>query len=292
MAMNLRNSELIINDDGAIYHLHLRPEHVAKHIITVGDPARVDALAKHLDSVSNSVQHREFKATTGMVGNQRLTIISTGIGTDNIDIVMNELDALVNIDFETRTIKPEHTKLNFYRIGTSGGLGDGVDVDSFVVSQYAIGLDGLLHFYKRNTNENEDSITEITRVALKEKLPNVNPYASEVAEELIARVPQNFIRGITVTADGFYGPQGRELRAQVQSDSLLMDLKNISYKGVPVTNFEMETAGIYGMARVLGHNAISLNAILANRNTGKFSNQPHKAITRLIEIFFEEILPS
>lgn len=272
--MFIPESELILNPDNSIYHLKLKPGEIAKDIITVGDPDRVDMVAKYLDKREIERSCREFKTITGSIGDRRLTIISTGIGTDNIDIVFNELDALVNVDFDTRKVKEDHTALNFYRIGTSGAIREDVPLDSIVVSRYALGFDGLLHFYE------SDGVREhgLERCIDSEQ----SRYGVSSSVKLFEAFKRLGKAGVTVTADGFYGPQSRAIRVKPSFDVPTL-FGHKSYKDVPFTNLEMETAGIYGLAALLGHEAISLNAILANRITRSFSSQPVKTVDRLIE---------
>ncbi len=272
-------SELILTPEGRIYHLNLAPEDIATNIITVGDPERVHAVSKHFDTIEVKVQKREFVTHTGTIGGKRLSVVSTGIGTDNIDIVFNELDALANIDFSTRLPKKEHTVLNFIRIGTTGGLQADIPVDSFLASAYGVGLGGLLHFYPLAYNENEQALTQ--------QFPNLDnkvfPYVAQASEDLLNLLADDITRGITITCPGFYGPQFRSLRIQAAMSDLFDELKDFSYQNLRITNFEMETAGIYGMARLLGHRALSLNAILANRSQKQFSADPKAIVNRLIE---------
>ncbi len=270
--MFIPSSELIINPDNSIYHLKLRPDEIADTIITVGDPDRVDLVAKHLDHIHLERQAREFKTITGALNGKDLSIISTGIGTDNIDIVLNELDALANIDFKTRKIKDRFRPLTFIRIGTSGAIQESVPLDSTIISAYACGLDGLLNFYDAD---------RVREVELERKLPStLNSYAIAADSTLLSKFSNLGKQGITITANGFYGPQARTLRLKSSFDLATQDK---SYEGLSFTNLEMETAGIYGLAKLLGHKAISLNAILANRVTNEFSEHPLKTIKLLIE---------
>ncbi len=272
----IKESELILNSDGSIYHLQLKPGEVAKTIITVGDPDRVDNITSHFDSISVNKRNREFKTVTGLLGNKRLTVIATGIGTDNIDIVFNELDALFNIDFNTRTIKDNLISLDFIRIGTSGSINPKIPVNSIVVSQSAVGLDGLLNFYdaeKMRCLELESAFKDQTDIP--------NSYAVQCSAKLLSKFESIGTKGITITADGFYGPQSRNLRLDYKYNLVEMT-KDFSFEGTEITNLEMETAGIYGLAKMLGHNAISLNAILASRCNGEFSNKPSEVINHLI----------
>ena len=282
MTKRIAESELILNPDGSIYHLNLKPGQIANDIITVGDPDRVDSVSQHFDRIETTVSKREFKTVTGGIGPKRLTVISTGIGTDNIDIVFTELDALVNVDFETRQKKETHTSLNFYRIGTSGSLYAELNVNAILLSKMAIGLDGLMHYYDTINSNDEQLLVEKAKSALS-KLPMVNPYATTASLDLIQKFSELGMQGITVTATGFYGPQGREVIASPKSRNFLDDMGAISLNEIRVTNLEMETAGIYGMASLLGHHAISINAILANRIHQTFSEEPAKVVNRLIQ---------
>ncbi len=266
-------SELIINPDNSVYHLKIKPDEIANTIITVGDPNRVNEVIKHFDKIHLERVNREFKTVTGELSGQTFTVISTGIGTDNIDIVLNELDALVNIDFDTREVKPIKRELTFIRIGTSGAIRQDIPTDSIVISKYAIGFEGLLHFYE------SDSV-RIADIEVQCSGP-IQPYAVGTDDRLISDFSKLGRLGITCTASGFYAPQSRQLRLKSQFN-FTESVSNVSYKGLSPTNLEMETAGIYGLAALLGHRAISLNAILANRVTNEFSSQPSKTVELLI----------
>ena len=282
--MAIASSELILNSDGSIYHLNLRPEDIAPTIITVGDQDRVAKVSQYFDKILVKKQHREFVTHTGELNGKRLTVISTGIGTDNIDIVLNELDALVNIDFNTKSIKNELTSLDIVRIGTSGIIREDVELDSFLVSKHAIGIDNLMHFYKDYAKlENMD-----LRHSFRQNInPNLNFYCTSSSSKWLNQIPNIFTKGITLTCSGFYAPQLRSIRLSPQFDSLFTDLDNFRFENLKVTNMEMETAGIYGLAQLLGHSAVSFNALLANRRTGEFSHQPQKTIKILIETVLE-----
>lgn len=285
--MRIPESELILNNDGSIYHLNIRPEHLAETVITVGDPDRVAAVSKYFDEVEFKTGKREFHTHTGRIGNKRLTVISTGIGTDNIDIVFNELDALVNIDLETREVKAEHTTLDFIRIGTSGCLQADIPIDSFLVSSHGLGTDGLGLFYGQELDSDSQKIFEHINADFQFPL---SPYFSVGSQALIDKVCPNFLRGITTTCTGFYGPQGRELRLKSKVAQLLPQLSGFRHGDIRITNFEMETAGIYLMANLLGHRAISCNALLANRITNEFSSTPKKTTERLIQTVLERLV--
>jgi len=282
MIKRIGESELILNPDGSIYHLNLKPGEIAEDIITVGDPGRVDKVAKHFDKIDVEVTKREFKTVTGWIGSKRLTVISTGIGTDNIDIVITELDALANIDFESRTKKSTHTSLRFIRIGTSGSLDASLDVDEVLISEMSIGIDGLMHYYNLEHTEDELELNKRAKHALS-NLPNVIPYSTTASPELVNMFAPLGKKGITITATGFYGPQGRFIIAAPKSSTFLDDLGTVGIGDLKVTNFEMETAGIYGMSSILGHKAVSINAIIANRVHQTFSTRPKEFVEQLIK---------
>lgn len=285
----IRESELIINNRGAIYHLNLLPEEIADVIILVGDPGRVTEVSKYFDKLELTSQHREFITHTGYIANKRLSVVSTGIGTDNIDIVMNELDALVNIDFTSRTIKPNPGKLKIIRIGTAGSLQRDIPVDDFVVSTHAIGIDNLLHFYYSENNTEEQQLLQsfLTQVPLAQN--NGLPYIGSAHISLIKHFSDGFHHGITVTSPGFYGPQGRVLRLGLRNPDLLNRLSAYLYGIHRILNFEMETAAIYAMGSLLGHHCVSVNAIIANRVNNQFSLAPQETIDRLIRKALDRI---
>jgi uridine phosphorylase len=279
----IAESELIINNRGAIYHLDCIPTEIATNIITVGDPDRVKEVSKHFDKIECKNQHREFVTHTGYIGNKRISCISTGIGTDNIDIVLNELDALVNIDFTTRQIKEQLTHLNIIRIGTSGSLQKNIPVDSFVASSHGLGIDNLLNFYLLQNNNEEEQLVQqfITQTQLHNKF--AHPYISSASGFLLKHFVTGFHQGITVTCPGFYGPQGRVLRMGLANAALIDNLTSFSFGNHRISNFEMETAGIYGLSKILGHHCLSLNAIVANRITKEFSKDANAAVENLIK---------
>ncbi|MFK7982316.1 MAG: nucleoside phosphorylase [Saprospiraceae bacterium] len=299
----LVDSELILNPNGSIYHLNLLPEQVAETIITVGDPDRVDSVSKHFDRLDCKVQKREFVTHTGWIGDKRLTVISTGIGTGNIDIVFNELDALFNIDLKRKAIKENLTNLKFIRIGTSGCLKKEIPINAFLVSEFAVGMDNLLNYYQLKRNASEKNLKRTLRQFLKHRTTRINkvPYVFGANETLVHQLGKGFLKGITLTCPGFYGPQGRQLRAKNKEANLLdhfaafnQEKYQFTHKkkkhNWQITNFEMETAGIYGMAKLLGHQAISFNALLANRATGTFSKKPKKVVNQLIEKVLETVI--
>jgi uridine phosphorylase len=281
--MQIAPSELIINEDGSIYHLKLKPDEIAQKIITVGDPDRVDKITKYMSHIHVSKKKREFYTVTGEIDGENITVISTGIGSDNIDIVFNELDALVNIDFETREIKDQLTKLTFFRLGTSGALQPDIPVDAFVASEYGVGLEGLIHYYDYKAKGPSKELEEAVRACLCNDLPKIFPYAAATLPELIDVVPNSYIKGITLTMGGFYGPQGRKLRINLEHKSFLHQLQQLRWNGKSMTNFEMETSAIYAMASLLGHRALSFNVILANRALGTFSPDPAAGVENLIK---------
>ena len=287
MTKIIPDSELILNPDGSIYHLNLHPADIANDIITVGDPDRVDNVASRLDEIYLTKHKREFKTITGRVGSKDVTILSTGIGTDNIDIVFTELDALVNIDLDSRQKKADHVKINFYRLGTSGALRADVPVGSTLISQYAIGLESLMHFYDYDERTvTAKNLTNKARAAIAKMLPNIYPYTTAASTRLTNVYGGLGKLGVTVTATGFYGPQGRSVLAKPKHTTFLDELAKIEEHESAVTNLEMETAGIYGMAHVLGHEAISFNAIIANRISQKFSSDPKQVVDNMIDEFF------
>ena len=258
-------SELILNPDGSIYHLNLQPENIADTIITVGDQDRVSQVTKHFDSIEFSTQKREFKTETGVYKGKKITVISTGIGPDNIDIVFNELDALANIDLNERTIKKKHTKLDIIRIGTSGSIQANIPVNSFVISKYGLGLDGLIHSYDSEhilEKEIEDAFIEHTNWNNRKARPYIVKNNYELENKL--KSDKTFI-GLTATAIGFYGPQGRVLRLPIKNKDLNSKMDSFNFKGNKITNFEMETSAMYGIGKLLGHRVLSMNVIIANR---------------------------
>ena len=285
----IQSSELILNPDGSVYHLNLKPEHIAHDIIFVGDQNRVEKITKLFDSIEFSAQKREFKTQTGTYKGKRITVMSTGIGPDNIDIVMNELDALVNINLETRQPKENLTSLNIIRIGTSGSLQADIPVDSFVMSTFGLGLDNMLRSYlidEISNTEIEDAFIKHTHWDFKKQ----KPYVIACSKKLEKIIESNRIRkGITATAGGFYGPQGRVLRLNIQDENLNSKMDNFSFEENRITNLEMETAAIYGLSTLLGHHALSLNAIIANRASGTFSKDPYKAVDELIVYTLEKL---
>lgn len=276
----LRDTELIITNSGRIYHLNLKKEEIADDIILVGDPNRVQQISNKFEKIEFKITHREFITHTGYYNNKKISVISSGIGTDNIDIVMNELDALANINFETRQINKIKRSLNIIRLGTSGGLNKKIDVDSFLVSEYAIGLDGLAHFYKNNDVLDEE-LSKMFFNKTNWSKNHASPYSVKASDKLLNKF-NNFSKGITLTATGFYGPQCRNMRLKSSISDLENLIESIEYQGLNITNFEMETSALYFLARSLGHNTLTICAILANRISKKYSTNPIDTIDELI----------
>ena len=286
----IKDSELILNPDGSVYHLNLKPENIAHDIIFVGDQDRVEAITKYFDTIEFTTQKREFKTQTGTYKGKRLTVLSTGIGPDNIDIVLNELDALVNIDFTTRTIKPQLTQLNIVRVGTSGSLQADIPVDSILMSTHAIGTDNMLRTYSLNNVTNVSM--ENAFVAHTNWHPSKGtPYAIAASNKLVAKFKDSTLHeGITITAGGFYGAQGRVLRINLQDAQINDKIDSFEFEGSRATNLEMETAAIYGLSRLLSHHSLSLNAIVANRKNGTFSQNPYETVEKLIQFTLNKII--
>jgi uridine phosphorylase len=285
----IAESELIINNRGAVYHLNVTADELANTIITVGDPDRVKEVSKHFDRVEHTLQHREFVTHTGYIGNKRISVVSTGIGPDNIDIVLNELDALVNIDFETRTIKPKLTSLHIIRLGTSGSLQADIPVDEFVVSTHGLGIDNLMHFYRHDNNEEEKQLLQafITHTQLQDSLSY--PYITGAGSQLLKHFVEGYHHGITVTCPGFYGPQGRVLRLGLSNPALIDQFTQFQFGQHRISNFEMETSAIYGLGKMMGHQCLSISAIVANRVKKEFSKDGGLAVENLIKKSLEVI---
>ncbi|GAC1449957.1 MAG: nucleoside phosphorylase [Chitinophagaceae bacterium] len=285
----IAESEFIINNRGAVYHLDTRPDELAHNIITVGDPGRVAAISKYFDKIEYKNQYREFVTHTGYLGNKRISVVSTGIGTDNIDIVLNELDALVNIDFETRTIKQTLTALNIIRVGTSGSLQKDIPVDSYVASTHGLGIDNLMNFYRIEHNDEDRQLLHafITQTQLHNNF--ARPYISGAGSSLLKNFVNGFHHGITVTCPGFYGPQGRVLRLGLSNPGLVDSLTGFNFGQHRISNFEMETAGIYGLGKLLGHQCLSLSSIVANRVEKEFSKDAARTMENLITTTLEII---
>jgi len=288
--MKIKESELILNSDGSVYHLNLKPEQISDTILFVGDQDRVEKITKHFDTIEFSIQKREFKTQTGTYKGKRITVMSTGIGPDNIDIVMNELDALANIDLVNRVVKKQLKSLNIIRIGTSGSLQKDVPVDSFVIGTHGLDLNGMLHFYDLGTITNpklEDEFIKFTNWNTNKARPIIIDNNKELEEKISSDL---VFKGITATAGGFYGPQGRILRLALADNELNTNMDTFNYKGIRITNFEMETSAIYGLAKLMGHKALSINAIVANRANGTFSKDAKKVIENLIKYTLNKLV--
>lgn len=283
----INESELILNADGSIYHLNLLPEDLASTVITVGDPDRVAKVSKHFDRIELKKGKREFITHTGYLGNKRLTVISTGIGTDNIDIVLNELDALANIDFDNRTVKSTLSSLDIVRIGTSGAVQQDVEMGTILASAYGIGLDALMNYYQGSYDGEERAL----QVELAEYFSalNLKPYVAKAGASLMDRIAIDLPKGVTLTAPGFYAPQGRTVRSTNTIPNFIDLIKSFQYKDQRFTNLEMETAGIYALANMFGHQALSINAILASRVDGRFSSAPEEVVDKAIQLVLERI---
>jgi len=281
----ISETDLILNADGSVYHLNLLPGDIAETVITVGDPERVGEVSKYFDHIELKKSKREFTTHTGTISGKRVTVLSTGIGTDNIDIVMNELDALVNIDLKSRLPKKELQSLNIIRIGTSGAIQSDIPVDSLLVSEIAFGMDTLMHYYQQNLPDDEQSLLNKFQAVLPQGHP-FRPYIASADRSLLGELASGLPKGVTISAPGFYAPQGREVRAKLATVGLMEAVQGFASDSKRITNLEMETAGIYGLAAVLGHRAISFNVILANRATQQFSLQPQQ----IMDTFIREIL--
>lgn len=288
MGQALSASDLIINPDGSIYHLNLLPEDIAETVITVGDPDRVAEISRYFDHIELRKGKREFLTHTGYLGKRRITVISTGIGTDNIDIVFNELDALVNIDFETRTVKSSLTSLNIIRIGTSGAIQPDVPMGTILASSYGLGLDALMNYYIQELSADEYSLLAEVKSHLSH-LTQLTPYLTAADPTLIQSIGRHMEQGVTVTAPGFYAPQGRQVRAKNAVPDLITQLNTFRHQGLRITNLEMETAGIYALAKILGHKALSVNAILASRVNFEFSKDPAAVVNKAIKMVLDEL---
>jgi uridine phosphorylase len=285
----LSEADLIINPDGSIYHLNLLPEDIAPTVITVGDPERVSEVSKYFDRIELRKGKREFITHTGYLSNKRITVISTGIGTDNIDIVLNELDALVNIDFKTRLVKSSLVSLDIIRIGTSGSIQKDIPVGMILASSHGLGLDTLMkYYYEENSIEDRCLLNKIKGHMA--EFSGLDPYLTSGSKGLLERIAKGLQRGITVTSPGFYAPQGRKVRAINRFPQLIEKLNTFEDGGLRLSNLEMETAGIYALAKSLGHNALSINAILANRILMKFSDNPAQIVDQVIRQILQNII--
>lgn len=284
------NSELIINEDGSIFHLHLLPKQLADTVLLVGDPSRVDMVANFFDSVEYHVQNREFVTKTGMFNGKRISVVSTGIGTDNIDIVLTELDALVNMNFDTLSPKSEHTELNIVRIGTSGSLQGDIPVNSYLLSEKSIGFDGMLNFYAGRDSIADLDFEEHFKEAVQWSEKLASPYVVDASLELREKLYDDSMKkGVTISANGFYGPQGRVVRLQPLDTELNDKLEHFSFKGYKITNYEMESSAIFGLSKLLGHHAACVCLIIANRVTRNANANYHENMRRLIQIVLKRL---
>ena len=285
----IAESELVLNQDGSIYHLNLLPENIAETIILVGDQGRVEKVSKHFDVIEFSTQKREFVTHTGRIGSKRLTVLSTGIGTDNIDIVLNELDALVNIDLQKRKPKEETKSLNLIRLGTSGSLQEDLPVDSYLLSTHGIGFDGVFNYYEKSAEIEDTELTDAFMLQTDWKSTFPRPYIVEGSESLFNLLKDGTEHGMTATANGFYGPQGRQLRLKPTIPDLNERLSKFSYNGQRITNFEMETSALFGIGKALGHECATVCAIIANRYRKEYSKNHDLTIEQLISFVVERV---
>lgn len=285
----LKDSQLIVNAEGAIYHLNLRPEQIADTIIIVGDPGRVSKISKYFDEIEYQGQNREIMTHTGRIGKMHLTVMSSGMGPDNIDIVLNELDALVNIDLKEKVKKSEHKSLNIVRLGTSGAIQADIPIDSFVMSKYGLGIDGLMNFYETANGILESEMNEA--LIAHTNWPNdlARPYIVKSSENLAEKIGFDMLQGITATAPGFYGPQGRKLRMGLKYPDLIQRLESFTYNNERILNFEMETSALYGLGRSLGHNVLTVCAVIANRITESYTKDHNPPIEKLIQTLLERL---
>jgi uridine phosphorylase len=287
----IEESELIVNPDGTIFHLHLHPWQIADRIILVGDPGRVKLISGLFDSVEFTVSNREFVTSTGNFQGKRITVISTGIGTDNIDIVMNELDALANIDLEIREIKPVHRTLQLCRIGTSGGLQADIPVNSWIISSLSVGFDGMLAFYANRKDYCDLPFEESLRQFISWPSDFPSPYVVHASESLLLKFNREpFIRGVNISAPGFYGPQGRSLRLGLAIPGLNGLLEKFRFQGMKITNYEMESSAIYGLAKMLGHEAVTACLLIANRQTKSTNEDYHLQMELLVKSVMDVII--
>ena len=276
-------SELIINDRGAIYHLNVRPEEIADTIITVGDPERVASVSKYFDRVEHKLAHREFITHTGYIGKKRISVLSTGIGPDNIDIALNEIDALANINFDSRTINDQKKSVSIIRMGTCGSLQGEVGVNELVAGTHGLGIDNVLHFYTQENNEEEKAILAAFDEHTKISAHKIQPYIATASAGLLKHFTEGYSHGITVTCPGFYGPQGRILRLPLKMPNLVDQMTSFRYGQHRIANFEMETSAIYGLCNLLGHQCLSINVIIANRVKKEYSKDMGKAVDHMIQ---------
>lgn len=284
------SSELIINPDGSIFHLHLRPDQLSDNIILCGDPGRVNMISEFLHTKEFKIQNREFVSVTGKYNNKRITILSTGIGTDNIDIVLNELDALANIDFETREIKKKKTSLNIIRVGTCGGLQKNLEINDYIISKKAIGFDGLLNFYQGRKKVSDRDFENKFKKYVNWNSLLTTPYVVNCSSDLYNKINNDkFYSGITISAPGFYGPQGRKLRLNIIDPDINKKIESFSFKGEKITNYEMECSAIYGLSALLGHNALTVCMIIANRLKKKANTDYHERMENMVKLVLDRL---
>ena len=286
----LSETDLILNSDGSAYHLHVREEHIADNVIVVGDQSRVEQISNYFDKLEVKIQNREFVTHTGRIGNNRITVLSTGIGTDNIDIAINELDAAINIDPKSRKEKSGKRKLNIVRIGTSGALQPDIPVGSFVISTHGLGFDGLIHYYEYEFDETEKELTAKIGQHLSLNKAHSSLYICKGSETLFNRLSKGMIPGITATACGFYGPQGRKLRLNLSDPGIEDKLRTFVFNDHRIANFEMETSALYGLGSMLGHDCSTCCVVIANRIRKEFSKDYHKDVDSLIQTVLERIV--
>ncbi|MCD6112738.1 MAG: nucleoside phosphorylase [Bacteroidales bacterium] len=285
----IKESELILNNDGSVYHLHLKPEDIADTIIIVGDPDRVATVSKHFDTIQLKRQNREIHTHTGYYKNKRITVLSTGMGPDNIDIVINELDALANIDLDKRQKKAEHKSLNIIRLGTSGALQNEIKPGAFIASKYGLGIDGLLNFYAGDKKNFNNDLSEAFEKHCNWDKTLAKPYASPCSEELLNKLGEGLTTGITLTAPGFYGPQGRVLRLKLANPDINKKIESFHFNGMKITNMEMETSALYGLGNLLGHNTLTICVAIANRVSKKFINDYKQNVEALIKDVLDKL---
>lgn len=283
-------SELIINADGSIFHLHVKPEQLADKVILVGDPARVDMVASYFETKECDISNREFHTVTGTYKGKRMTVVSHGIGTDNIDIVLNELDALANIDFKTRSVKPNKRILTLVRVGTSGGLQPFTPIGSYVAAEKSIGLDGVIYYYRNNESVRDLAFEKHLISQLEWKIPNTYPYVVSADASLVDQICQDdILRGVTVAANGFYGPQGRELRLGLEDPDLNKKIEAFQWEKYRITNYEMESSSLAGLAALFGHRAMTVCAIIAGRVAENMNTDYKNVVKILLEKVLERI---